>query len=183
MTFLKKKVDGTSQASIGPLPPPRGRCLGEPESEALRLWYEEALQGRRDAVQVLDELRARAGTFLTVIALTTTFLVALSTTRTSTSIADRPLELAALALFGLGVVSISFVLTPWFMWHFYARPGLMRRMVERGLTTNEILEARARKIPKDLIKDMGRTKVLQWLFILGIASFVAEVICWALSIL
>lgn len=185
MRFSRGAPADKSRAARGdqPMSPPTGRSLGQLESEALKLWYEESLQSRRDAVQILDELRLRAGTFLTVIALTTTLLVALSTTRSSRPIMTRPLELAALSLFGVAVLAMSFVLTPWFKWHFYPRPGIVRRMVERGFSADEILDRRARKIPKDVTKDMGRTVALQWIFIIGIVSFLVEMVCWALSIL
>ena len=134
-------------------------------------------------MQILDELRARTGTFLTVVALTTTFLVALTSTSDRPPIAQQPTELAALALFGVSVICMSVVLVPWFRWHFYARPGVVRRQIERGLTASEIRDQRARKIPKDLAKDQGRIVLLQWIFIFGIGAFIAEVICWAVSIL
>ena len=106
------------------------------------------------------------------------FLVALTSTSDRPPIAQQPTELAALALFGVSVICMSVVLVPWFRWHFYARPGVVRRQIERGLTASEIRDQRARKIPKDLAKDQGRIVLLQWIFIFGIGAFIAEVICW-----
>ena len=158
--------------------------LGSLDPEAVKLWYDEVLRSRSEVLATLDELRARSGTLLTVVALITTFLAALSV-HSGTSILDSPIELAALSLFGVVIILLGLLIIPVFTWRTFARPGRVRRMVDgrRPKTAHEVRILLARKIPRDVHKDREKLWRLQWVFVAALAAFVAEVICWVLGVL
>ena len=151
------------------------------DPNATSLWYEEALEARRYWVQCVDELRTRTGVAVTVLVLATTFFGQLATTE-HVPISQRPIELAALALFVLSALLFVVVLLPIYKWNFAPRPGFVRRMVSRGESASQVRESLARKIPKRLNLDNPKYGRLQWSFILGLLAFVAEVVCWILGV-
>jgi hypothetical protein len=154
------------------------------DPEAVTIWYDEVLLARQEVLNTLDELRSRTGVLLTVVALITTLFATLGT-RTKTPIGQRPIELAALALFGVVIILLGLLIVPIFTWRTFARPGRVRRLVTGCQPKNatEVKMALAMKIPGDIRKDRDKLWRLQWIFVVALGVFVAEIICWVLGVL
>ena len=154
------------------------------DKEAVKLWYDEVLLARTQVLATLDELRTRSGNLLAVVAVTTAFLATLTSTAHEPT-STRPLEITALALFGVVVVRLGVVISPSWTWATFARPGRLRRLVT-GVPPQSAHEVRitvARRVPKDIHEDQTKLRRLQWIVSFALVVFAAEIICWALGIL
>lgn len=115
----------------------------------------------------------------------TTALFAALISESHQQISKHPVELAALSLFLLSFVLLGIVFSPLLRWHFYSRPGKVRRMTtcEPRMNADEVRAKLARQIPKEINRDSYKIYVLQWVFIAALVSFGAEIACWTIGVI
>jgi len=156
---------------------------GRPDSDGIKLLYDEAVRARDLSAATLDELRSRIGTTVGVIALTTTFLGTLSASA-KRGITGRPVDWAALGLFLFSALILTLLLNPIPGWEFWPDPQRVRTLITtRGMSTDEARLKRAEDIESNLDGDDKRLSWMQRFYTLALLGFVGEIVLFLIGIL
>jgi hypothetical protein len=51
------------------------------------------------------------------------------------------------------------------------------------MTADQVRIELGKKIPKEIRKDRNRLWTLQWVFLVALTSFIAEIVCWAIGVI